>query len=60
MHYLKLEEYIIFTHQTEEQLIQSITANLTSLFHISIQQKLEYPLEALHLLFQNYQIPLKI
>ena len=40
MQYLNLEEYIIFTHRTEEQYI---TTSLTGLFQISIQQKLEYP-----------------
>ena len=56
MQYVNLEEYIIFAHQTEEQHIQQIAASLTGLFQVSIQQKLEYPLEVLHLLFQAYEI----
>ena len=31
--------------------------SLTGLFQISIQQKLEHPLDALQLLFQTYRIP---
>ena len=54
MQYPSLVECIIFTPQIEEQHIQQITTSLTGLFHISIYQKLEYPLEVLHLLFQIY------
>ena len=55
MQYLNLEEYIDTPNRRTTYTINNSELNI--LFQISIQQKLDYPLEALHLLFQTYQIP---